>query len=57
MASGDTKIIDFEYMKFESLPILPIIIGSIEVCFVAILETLISARIADNIMGGERFNQ
>lgn len=37
------------------IPFYNIVIGSAEVAFVAILETLISARIADN-MTGTRFN-
>jgi SulP family sulfate permease len=40
----------------NSIPMEAIIIGSVKVGFVAVLETLISARIADN-MTGTRFNQ
>jgi SulP family sulfate permease len=38
------------------IPISEILIGSLKVSFVAVLETLISARIADNLTG-TRFNQ
>jgi len=50
------KIISFEWMKNKNkIPIEAIILGSMKVGFVAVLETLISARIADG-MTGTRFN-
>jgi len=50
------KIIDFEWMKNKNnIPLEAILLGSAKVGFVAVLETLISARIADN-MTGTRFN-
>jgi MFS superfamily sulfate permease-like transporter len=54
MSRGAT-IIDFSYMSKE-VSVKAVLIGSLEVAFVAILETLISARIADNLTG-TRFNQ
>jgi MFS superfamily sulfate permease-like transporter len=53
--TGGATIIDFSYMS-KDVSIKAVIIGSLEVAFVAILETLISARIADNLTG-TRFNQ
>ena len=47
---------DFSWMENKkNIPFAHILIGSAEVAFVAVLETLISARIADN-MTGTRFN-
>ena len=37
--------------KFAAFGLAPIVIGSFKVAFVAVLETLISARIADNKTG------
>ena len=55
-AMNHAKIVDFEWMKNKNnIPLEAIIIGSAKVGFVAVLETLISARIADN-MTGTRFN-
>jgi len=51
------KLFDFTWMENKNkIPLSHILIGSAEVAFVAVLETLISARIADN-MTGTRFNQ
>lgn len=50
------KLIDFKYLSKEGLSFKQVFIGSIEVAFVAVLETLISARIADN-KTGTRFVQ
>lgn len=44
------SIVDFSYFN-NSIPISNIIVGSLKVSFVAVLETLISARIADNLTG------
>jgi hypothetical protein len=41
----DTSYLDQSYSKLQ------IFLGAAEVCFVAVLETLISARIADNLTG------
>jgi MFS superfamily sulfate permease-like transporter len=50
------KLYDFTWMENKNnIPLVQILIGSAEVAFVAVLETLISARIADN-MTGTRFN-
>jgi MFS superfamily sulfate permease-like transporter len=50
------KLFDFGWMENKNnIPMSHILIGSAEVAFVAVLETLISARIADN-MTGTRFN-
>jgi len=45
-------------MKYldSSFPIFDVIIGSIKVAFIGVLETLISARVADNLTG-TKFNQ
>ena len=49
------KLAYFDWMKNKgNIPFSAIFIGSVEVMFVAVLETLISARIADN-MTGTRF--
>jgi len=40
-------LIDFSYLK-KDIPLSVVLVGSLEVAFVAVLETLISARIADN---------
>jgi MFS superfamily sulfate permease-like transporter len=46
------KIYHFDYIENKNkIPIEAIIIGSAKVGFVAVLETLISARIADNLTG------
>ena len=51
----DPKLFDFTWMENKGkIPFSHILIGSAEVAFVAVLETLISARIADN-MTGTRF--
>ena len=44
------SIFDFSYWN-NQIPIQNIIVGSLKVSFVAALETLISARIADNLTG------
>ena len=49
MSQGAT-IVDFSYMS-KSISKQALLIGSLEVAFVAVLETLISARIADNLTG------
>lgn len=50
------SLYDFSWMENKkNIPFTHILIGSAEVAFVAVLETLISARIADN-MTGTRFN-
>ena len=49
-AMNDPQIIDFTYAKGEYSK-MTIFIGSLEVAFVAVLETLISARIADGLTG------
>lgn len=48
------SIISFSYMN-NKIPVINIIIGAMKVTFVAVLETLISARIADN-QTGTRFD-
>ena len=55
MGNGNISIIDFSYLKNE-IPLSHIIVGAMKVAFVAVLETLISARIADNLTG-TRFDQ
>ena len=47
---GSVEIISFKYMN-NKIPISNIIVGALKVTFVAVLETLISARIADNLTG------
>ena len=54
MSQGAT-IVDFSYMA-KPVSSKALLIGSLEVAFVAVLETLISARIADNLTG-TRFDQ
>lgn len=49
-AMNDPSIMNFSYWNNE-IPFINVMIGSFEVCFVAVLETLISARIADNLTG------
>lgn len=49
------SIYDFGYMT-NSIPLSAIIVGSVKVAFVAVLETLISAKIADNLTD-TRFDQ
>jgi len=49
------SVVNFSYMN-NDIPLMNIVIGAAEVSFVAVLETLISARIADNLTG-TRFNQ
>lgn len=49
-----TSLVDFGTWgsyKFAAFGLAPIVIGSFKVAFVAVLETLISARIADNKTG------
>ena len=41
------SIISFSYIN-NKIPVINIIVGAMKVTFVAVLETLISARIADN---------
>jgi SulP family sulfate permease len=48
--SDGAAIVDFSYVG-KSFSLSALIIGSFEVAFVAVLETLISARIADNLTG------
>jgi len=46
------SLVDFSYLeKTKTIPTMNIIIGAAQVSFVAVLETLISARIADNLTG------
>jgi len=52
---NDPSLMDFSYMT-NDIPFSTVMIGSFEVAFVAVLETLISARIADGLTG-TRFNQ
>lgn len=49
MAEG--QIIDFSYIKSDKVTAEAVLYGSLEVAFVAVLETLISARIADQMTG------
>ena len=49
------SIVDFTYAS-KSFPLSALIIGSLEIAFVAVLETLISARIAD-VLTETRFDQ
>jgi len=50
------SLFDFSWMENKKqIPMSAIFIGSFEVAFVAVLETLISGRIADN-MTGTRFH-
>lgn len=49
------SLIDFSYLEKTTIPTMNIIVGAAQVSFVAVLETLISARIADNLTG-TRFN-
>jgi SulP family sulfate permease len=53
--ASNPRIMDFTYMENE-IKYKNIFIGSLKVAFVAVLETLISARIADN-RTGTRFDQ
>ena len=46
----EPSIYDFSYIT-NTIPLSVIIIGSAKVAFVAVLETLISARIADTLTG------
>ena len=48
-------LINMKYLD-SSFPIFDVIIGSIKVAFIGVLETLISARVADNLTG-TKFNQ
>lgn len=48
------SLFDFSYLD-NQIPITNIIVGALKVSFVAVLETLISARIADN-QTGTRFD-
>ena len=45
---GGASIVDFSYAS-KPISFKALFIGSLEVAFVAVLETLISARIADNL--------
>lgn len=45
------KLFDFSYLKSETVTLVAVVYGSLEVAFVAVLETLISARIADQMTG------
>jgi uncharacterized membrane protein (UPF0182 family) len=49
-AMQDPALYDFTYWN-NNIPFSAIMIGAGEVCFVAVLETLISARIADGLTG------
>ena len=53
MKDGISLFDSTKYMgyNFEKYGVAPIISGSFKVAFVAVLETLISARIADNKTG------
>lgn len=60
--TNDITLWQFDYWKGNGkaegtfgIPISAIVVGSLKVSFVAVLETLISARIADNLTG-TRFN-
>ena len=53
--SQGSSIVDFSYAS-KSIPLKVLLIGSIEVAFVAVLETLITAKIADK-MTETRFDQ
>jgi len=53
-AMNDPKMYDFSYWD-NNIPFSTVMTGAFEVCFVAVLETLISARIADNLTG--KFNK
>lgn len=55
-AMKDAALWDFSYLKSDKLTASAVLVGSIKVAFVAVLETLISARIADGLTG-TRFNQ
>lgn len=52
----DPQIINFSYFELKGVSWLIILLGSLKVSFVAVLETLISARIADR-RTGTRFDQ
>ena len=45
-------LVDFSYIEAgKDIPMKKVIIGSLEICFLAVLETLISAKIADGKTG------
>lgn len=50
------KLVDLSYWSRTDIPASVILVGSLEVAFVAVLETLISARIADTLTS-TRFDQ
>lgn len=50
------KLVSFQYQEDMQIPFMNVFIGAAKVAFVAVLETLISARIADN-MTGTHYNQ
>jgi len=50
------KLISFQYQEDMQIPFMTVFVGAAKVAFVAVLETLISARIADN-MTGTHYNQ
>lgn len=50
------KLVSFQYQEDMQIPFATVFVGAAKVAFVAVLETLISARIADN-MTGTHFNQ
>lgn len=55
--ASEVQLANFSYWSpAKEIPIINIIIGAFKVAFVAVLETLISARIADN-KTNTRFNQ
>jgi hypothetical protein len=41
------SLVDFSYMSNDKISFMVVIVGALKVSFVAVLETLISARIAD----------
>lgn len=45
------ELVDFSYMNASPDWVKGVILGSLKVAFVAVLETLISARIADGMTG------
>jgi SulP family sulfate permease len=50
------NLIDFSYVKKDNIPFSAVLIGAVEVAFVGVLETLISAKIADNMTSGPKFD-
>ena len=53
---SNPSVMNTSFYNAKNLKAIPLIIGSLKVTFIAVLETLISARIADN-MSGTRFDQ